>query len=96
MEGNSSRGFESRPLRQKFVGALSDIVWEVHYNISRRYSMKEFSKRKPIVIPPRKVIPLKPRPIKCGACGMVFEIGKPICYSCLKPECPIFLRNYMA
>ena len=58
--------------------------------------MKKFDKREPIVIPPRKVVPLKPRPVKCGACGMVFEIGKPICYTCVKPECPIFLRIHMS
>ena len=52
-------------------------------------------KDKPIVIPPKKVIPLTPRPIKCGACGVVFEIGKPIFYSCSKIECPLFLKNYM-
>ena len=63
-----------------------------------RRKVEPFHKRKDrnvIVIPPRRVVPLKPVMYQCGECGAMFERGRLTWYSCSRPACPVFPQVYM-
>ena len=39
-----------------------------------------------------EVVMPKPKGVKCGLCGMVFDYGKPYAYYCANINCPIQMR----